>query len=51
MEKDFNDIFDRLTYEMFKLSDGNPYIAQDWVRERNKMRKRMKTEQQILEKN
>lgn len=48
MEKDFNDIFDRLTYEMFKLSDGNPYIARDWVRERNLIRARAKTEQQTF---
>ena len=38
MEKDFIDIYDRLTYEMFKMSDGNPYIAQDWVAERNIVR-------------
>lgn len=48
MEKDFNDIFDRLTYEMLKLSDGNPYIAQDWVRERNRVREHSKTEQQTF---
>ena len=38
MEKDFNDIFDRLTYEMLKMSEGNPYIAHDWVKERNLQR-------------
>lgn len=38
MEKDFNDIFDRLTYQMFIMSNGNPYIAHDWVKERNLQR-------------
>ena len=38
MKKDFDDIYDRLSYEMFKMSNGNPYIAQDWVQERNKLR-------------
>ncbi len=38
----FNDIFDELTYEMFKLSGGNPYIAQEWVKERNKEREKNK---------
>ncbi len=40
MEKDFNDIYDRLTYEMFKMSGGNPYIAQDLVKERNLLRQK-----------
>ena len=38
MEKDFDDIDDRLTYEMFKLSGGSPSIARIWVQERNKKR-------------
>lgn len=48
MEKDFNDIYDRLTYEMLIFSDGNPYIAQDWVRERNLVRERVRAEQKTF---
>lgn len=40
MEKDFNDIYDRLTYEMLKMSGGNPYIAQHFVQERNLVRQK-----------
>jgi len=36
----FNDIFEELTWEMCKLSDGNPYILQDLVRERNLIREK-----------
>ncbi len=36
----FTDIFDELYYEFFKLSGGNPYIAQAWVQERNKVREK-----------
>ncbi|MBP3431893.1 MAG: hypothetical protein J6K39_03470 [Clostridia bacterium] len=40
MAKNFKDIFEEMTWEMFKLSGGNPYIVQDMVRERNAERQK-----------
>ena len=34
------DIFEDLTWTMFKMSGGNPYIIQDLVRERNLAREK-----------
>lgn len=44
-QDDFVDIFEELTWEMFKLSAGNPYIAQELVVERNKVREEQKINQ------
>ncbi len=38
----FIDIFEELTWEMLKMSGGNPYIAQDLVAGRNKERENKK---------
>lgn len=34
------DIFEDLTWTMFKMSGGNPYIIQELVRERNLAREK-----------
>ncbi len=34
----FDDIFDKLTWTMFKMSEGNPYLIHDLVQKRNKER-------------
>ena len=38
--KNFQNIDEELTWEMFKMSCGNPYIVQDLVRERNAVREK-----------
>lgn len=38
--KTFENIDQEMTWEMFKLSGGNPYIVQDLVRERNAAREK-----------
>ena len=47
-QKTFDNIDQEMTWEMFKMSDGNPYIMQEIVRERNA--KREKEAKTILEK-
>lgn len=34
------DIFEELTFTMFRMSGGNPYIIQDLVQERNLAREK-----------
>ena len=46
--KTFENIDQEMTWEMFKMSDGNPYIMQELVRERNA--KREKENKNVLEK-
>ena len=38
--KTFDNIDQEMTWEMFKMSDGNPYIVQELVRERNAKREK-----------
>ena len=38
MKDNFRDIYEELTWCMFKTSGGNPYIIEDLVQERNKER-------------
>ena len=38
--KAFQNIDEELTWAMFKLSGGNPYIVQELVRERNAVREK-----------
>lgn len=40
MTDKFENIDRELVWEMFKMSDGNPYIIQDLVREHNRDRER-----------
>lgn len=46
--KNFENIDQELTWEMFKMSGGNPYIMQELVRERNVARE--KESKTLLEK-
>ena len=36
----FTDIFEELTWEMCKMSNGNPYVLQDLVQMRNAEREK-----------
>lgn len=44
----FRNIDEELTWEMFKLSEGNPYIVQDLVRERNEIREKTSTKEELV---
>ncbi len=44
----FQSIDEELTWEMFKLSEGNPYIIQDIVRERNEIRGKTSAKEELV---
>ena len=41
MEKGFANIDEEMTWEFFKMSNGNPYIIQDLVKTRNIRREKL----------
>ena len=42
----FSDIFEELTWEMFKI-DGNPYIIEELVKERNAKREKESKQEEL----
>ena len=40
MAGNFTDIYEELTWEMFKLSGGNPYLIGEIVHTRNELREK-----------
>jgi len=40
MKDDFEDIYESMTWEMFKMSGGNPLLMQEIVAERNAKREK-----------
>ena len=45
MKKGFSNIDEEMTWEFFKMSNGNPYIIQDLVQIRNKQRALLSTKE------
>ena len=45
MKKGFSNIDEEMTWEFFKMSNGNPYIIQDLVQTRNKQRALLSTKE------
>lgn len=39
-QDNFSDIFEEMTWQMFKMSGGNPYLMQDIVKDRNEQREK-----------
>lgn len=41
-KENFSDIDEELSWQFFKMSEGNPYIAQDLVQQRNRERENLR---------